>query len=84
VFAKRAHPYTRGLQAARPRLGATRGTTLPTIPGRVPELADLPAGCAFAERCDRVVDDCRRAPPPAVDIGAQHIARCIRVQVTPP
>ena len=44
VFARRAHPYTRGLYAARPRLGATRGTRLPTIPGRVPELADLPHG----------------------------------------
>jgi peptide/nickel transport system ATP-binding protein len=80
VFARRAHPYTRGLHAARPRLGATRGTRLPTIPGRVPELADLGAGCAFADRCERAIDDCRHAPPPAVEVGAEHVARCIRIE----
>jgi peptide/nickel transport system ATP-binding protein len=83
VFEHLAHPYTRGLYAARPRLGATRGTRLATIPGRVPELADLPAGCAFAERCARVVDDCRRAMPPAVTVGAQHCARCLRIETVP-
>ena len=59
---------------------ATRGTLLPTIPGRVPELADLGEGCAFAPRCDRAIDDCRRAPPPAVEVGASHAARCIRIE----
>jgi len=83
VFARRAHPYTRGLYAARPRLGATRGTRLATIPGRVPELADLGAGCAFADRCDRAVDDCRRAPPPTVALGPGHVARCIRIEERP-
>ncbi|WP_298825334.1 ABC transporter ATP-binding protein [uncultured Piscinibacter sp.] len=84
VFATRAHPYTRGLYAARPRLGATRGTKLPTIPGRVPELADLPAGCPFADRCDRAVDDCRQAAPPVIEIGVGHAARCIRMDVMTP
>jgi len=80
VFARSAHPYTRGLHAARPRLGATRGTRLPTIPGRVPELADLGTGCAFADRCEHAIDDCRRAPPPAIAVGAGHVARCIRIE----
>jgi peptide/nickel transport system ATP-binding protein len=83
VFARPAHPYTRGLQAARPRLGATRGTRLATIPGRVPELADLGAGCPFADRCALVVDDCRRASPPAFDAGPGHMARCIRIEESP-
>jgi peptide/nickel transport system ATP-binding protein len=81
VFEHRAHPYTQGLYAARPRLGATRGTRLATIPGRVPELADLPAGCPFADRCGRVVDDCRRAMPPEFAVGTAHVARCIRLEV---
>ncbi|MCW5639967.1 MAG: ABC transporter ATP-binding protein, partial [Rubrivivax sp.] len=51
VFGTLAHPYTRGLFAARPRLGLARGTRLATIPGRVPDLADLPPGCPFADRC---------------------------------
>ena len=78
VFDALAHPYTRGLFAARPRLGLARGTRLATIPGRVPELADLPAGCPFAERCTRVVDDCRRALPAPRAVGPQHHVRCIR------
>jgi peptide/nickel transport system ATP-binding protein len=79
VFERLAHPYTRGLFAARPRLGLKRGTRLATIPGRVPELADLPAGCPFAERCELVIDACRAAPPPPVVVGPGHQARCIRV-----
>jgi peptide/nickel transport system ATP-binding protein len=79
LFDTLAHPYTRGLFAARPRLGLPRGTRLTTIPGRVPELADMPAGCPFAERCAWVVDDCRRALPPAVVVADQHDARCIRL-----
>jgi peptide/nickel transport system ATP-binding protein len=79
VFARLAHPYTRALFASRPRLGLARGTRLPTIPGRVPELADLPAGCPFAERCTRVVDACRPAIPAALPVNGAHIARCIRM-----
>jgi peptide/nickel transport system ATP-binding protein len=79
VFERLAHPYTRGLFAARPRLGLARGTRLATIAGRVPELADMPAGCPFADRCELVVDACRAAPPPAVSVGPDHEARCIRV-----
>jgi len=70
VFARLAHPYTRALFASRPRLGLARGTRLPTIPGRVPELADLPKGCPFADRCTRVVDECRVAIPPALPVSA--------------
>jgi len=83
VFAHLAHPYTRGLFAARPRLGAPRvdgrKPRLATIPGRVPELADMPAGCPFADRCAWVIDACRTAPPPPVNVGAAHEARCLRV-----
>ena len=90
VFTRLAHPYTRGLFAARPRLGmrraegnatdGRRGARLATIAGRVPELADLPHGCAFAERCALVIDACRAAPPPAVAVGPGHEARCLRTQ----
>jgi len=79
LFERLAHPYTRGLYGARPRLGATRGTRLPTIAGRVPPLEELPSGCAFADRCERVGDDCRAAMPPSVDVGAGHTARCLRI-----
>ena len=84
VFERLAHPYTRGLFAARPRLGLARGARLATIAGRVPELADLPRGCPFAERCSLVIDACRVALPPPVPVGESrgesHYARCIRVE----
>jgi peptide/nickel transport system ATP-binding protein len=83
VFARLAHPYTRALFASRPRLGLPRGTRLPTIAGRVPELADLPHGCPFADRCPRVVDQCRAAIPPALPVHAAHDARCIRMHEAP-
>jgi peptide/nickel transport system ATP-binding protein len=79
VFAELAHPYSRALFQSRPRLGLPRGTRLATIPGRVPELADLPAGCPFAERCPRVIEPCRAAVPPPLPVTAVHHARCIRV-----
>jgi len=84
IFERLAHPYTRGLFAARPRLGLARGTRLATIAGRVPELADMPVGCPFADRCDRVLDSCRAAKPPVVDIGPGHQARCLRAEATAP
>jgi len=84
VFDRLAHPYTRGLFAARPRLGLPRGTRLATIPGRVPELADMPAGCPFADRCDRVVAECRQALPAPQGVAANHLARCIRLHTTAP
>jgi peptide/nickel transport system ATP-binding protein len=79
VFARLAHPYTRALFASRPRLGLKRGTRLATIPGRVPELVDLPVGCPFADRCNRVVDRCRLAMPPPEPVAFAHEARCIRI-----
>ncbi len=79
VFSRLAHPYTRGLFAARPRLGMPRGTRLATIPGRVPELLDLPAGCPFSDRCAHVIARCHEALPPALQVSAGHAARCIRL-----
>ncbi|MGJ4953367.1 ABC transporter ATP-binding protein [Bradyrhizobium sp. HKCCYLS20291] len=81
VFSRMGHPYTQGLFRARPRLGARKGTRLSTIAGTVPELADLPAGCPFADRCGLVIDACRAALPPLIEIGAGHGVRCIRTDV---
>jgi peptide/nickel transport system ATP-binding protein len=96
VFARRAHPYTRGLFAARPQLQAAPAAGhLPTIAGAVPELVDLPAGCPFAGRCPHTRDDCYVQPPPARTLHQPsmaapaslafwrqpHVARCLYEQV---
>ncbi|QIO99691.1 ABC transporter ATP-binding protein [Bradyrhizobium symbiodeficiens] len=82
VFRRMGHPYTQGLFRARPKLGARKGTRLKTISGTVPELADLPSGCAFSDRCPLVIDACRAALPPMIDVGPGHFVRCIRTDVS--
>ncbi|MBK6864784.1 MAG: ABC transporter ATP-binding protein [Ideonella sp.] len=79
VFGRMAHPYTQGLFAARPKLGAAPGTRLQTIAGTVPELADLPPGCPFTDRCRIAIAACRTTVPPPIAIGPGHEARCLRI-----
>ena len=79
VFANRAHPYTRGLFGARPRLGAAAGQRLTTIQGTVPELVDMPPGCAFADRCAWARDFCVVTRPADTMIEPGHVASCLRL-----
>lgn len=79
VFAERAHPYTQGLFAARPALGAPRGVRLATIQGSVPELVDMPPGCPFAGRCAYTIDACVSTRPPPVALPSGDVVRCIRL-----
>ena len=84
VFAQPAHPYTRGLQAARPRVGLPRGARLATIPGRVPALAELPVGCAFAARCSWATAECRAGAVPERPVGPAQAARCLHTGLAAP
>ena len=90
VFSAMAHPYTRGLFAARPHLGSAHGggqrPRLSTIAGTVPELVDLPKGCPFAGRCSYTVEACHHQVPPtavvAQDEDGAHEVRCLRREAT--
>ncbi len=77
LFAEPAHPYTRGLLAAVPRLGhpAPRGK-LPAIPGQVPDPRMRPHGCAFNPRCAFVMPVCRERHPPLYRLAGGSTARC--------
>ena len=79
VFGHMAHPYTRGLFGARPRLGARSGQRLVTIDGTVPELVDLPSGCAFSDRCAWAQAPCRSIRPEPTGLGNGHDASCLRL-----
>ncbi|RYH11551.1 dipeptide/oligopeptide/nickel ABC transporter permease/ATP-binding protein [Tropicimonas sp. IMCC6043] len=69
-----AHPYTRRLIACVPELGGGR-RELHAIPGLPPAVDNLPAGCAFAPRCDKAQDACRRGE---VALEATRGARAVR------
>ena len=70
-----AHPYTRGLLAAVPRLGAG-GVELAGIPGTVPHPARLPPGCKFHPRCPRARPACRQNDPELIAAAEGHMVRC--------
>ena len=76
VFARPAHPYTRGLLHSAPTLRTDRGRPLETIEGTVPAPDSLPPGCAFEPRCSWRADVCAEALPPLVEVGSGHWARC--------
>ena len=75
LFDSPAHPYTRGLfrSVASLRNGAA---TLETIPGVVPNLLRLPAGCSFSLRCGGCPDYCEKNVPELAEIGPGHKVRC--------
>ena len=70
------HPYTSGLLRSIPRL-SPRKTVLPSIPGRVPSLADMPTGCRFRPRCTHGVAACEAAQA-LLPVSDDRRARCVR------
>jgi oligopeptide/dipeptide ABC transporter ATP-binding protein len=79
IFARPAHPYTRALLAAIPRLEGPLGA-LPAIGGVVPSPADFPAGCRFAPRCGIAVPACAVAPPALRATPGGTQAACLRTE----
>ena len=74
-----AHPYTKALLRSVSHGSFAKGSRLDTIAGSPPDLANLPPGCSFADRCDEAIDDCRKAAPEEVWLDDHHRARCIRI-----
>ncbi len=75
LFASPTHPYTQGLIASVPKLGAGV-KVLPSIPGSVPDLASMPTGCRFAPRCKYATDKCRAQEPELKTVGEDQRCRC--------
>lgn len=78
IFASPTHPYTRGLIQCLPKLGSTPKTPLPTIPGSVPSLRDMPQGCRFASRSGIVHEAIHLSTrPPFVELSSGHwVEKC--------
>jgi oligopeptide/dipeptide ABC transporter ATP-binding protein len=69
------HPYTQGLLRSMPR-PEKRGCQLEAIPGRVPELGNLPSGCPFHPRCPNRTPVCEVNHPTLRDYHDSHVLRC--------
>lgn len=70
-----AHPYTLALLNSMPRLQDDGGALQPIL-GSPPDMAAVPAGCAFHPRCAFATDECRTAKPAAVAIGPDRWSEC--------
>lgn len=74
ILSAPVHPYTKGLVASFPTIHGPK-VRLEGIPGNPPSLLDLPAGCAFAERCSQRTEICDKSVPDLVPHGSR-IAAC--------
>jgi peptide/nickel transport system ATP-binding protein len=63
LFAEPRHPYTAGLLSSVPRLDSPRGQRLAPVPGTIADCVPWSDGCAFAPRCERIVDQCVLGTP---------------------
>ncbi len=75
VFNRARHPYTQGLKASIPRL-AQKGMRLQTIPGKVPDPLEYPAGCRFSDRCKHAEYRCDAEPVNLREASENHWVRC--------
>ena len=67
------HPYAKGLMGAIPTLSG-EDHRLIQIPGAMPRLSAIPAGCPFNPRCASAFDRCHIERPEPIDIGSQAVA----------
>jgi oligopeptide transport system ATP-binding protein len=75
LYAKPAHPYTKGLLDSLPRLDEKAGV-LRTIKGLPPNLINIPEGCAFNPRCYLAQKVCHESVPPLAEVGPGRLSAC--------
>lgn len=69
------HPYTEGLLGSIPNL-VSRQKRLKQIPGVVPNIMNLPMGCAFAPRCAYAQEKCHIQRPELEELELGHATAC--------
>ena len=75
LFTRPLHPYTQGLLASIPKMDEDR-ERLYMIRGMVPDPTQLPAGCSFADRCDKCSARCKEAMPALTEREDGRRVRC--------
>ncbi len=70
-----AHPYTRGLLNALPKLDDLDAPLTP-VPGDIPSPLDRPSGCVFHTRCPELMGDIchQQVPEKSVDASNHQVA----------
>lgn len=76
LFKNPKHPYTIGLFGSIPNIEKDEDALKP-IKGSMPDPMNLPPGCPFSTRCDRVTDKCSKGVPKSVQVGEDHFVKCI-------
>lgn len=82
IFEDPQHPYTRSLLRSVPKLGSRAANgrhRLHEIPGMVPNLANLPAGCTFRDRCPIAGPECALADIDLHPLAEGRMSRCIKL-----
>ena len=75
IFDNTRHPYTQGLFNSLPNI-KDRTARLKPIRGLMPDPANLPMGCAFADRCDYATERCRGEKPRKQWLTDSHFVQC--------
>jgi len=77
IFRVPQHPYTQALLKALPQMDTARGRRLASIPGQPPDLAHLPPGCPFFDRCARRLPNlCDQSEPQVTSPREGQTVRC--------
>lgn len=70
------HPYTQGLLQSIPNIELS-DQKLSAIPGSPPNMVNPPKGCRFWPRCSYAKEECRIKEPALIDVGRNHLVRCV-------
>ena len=76
IFDNPMHPYTVGIQKAKPSLASDAGEELYSIPGNVPNPINIPDECLFKGRCNRRCGKCAGKYPKEIKITETHSVFC--------
>ena len=76
IFDNPMHPYTIGIQKAKPSLGSDSSSELYSIPGNVPNPINIPDECLFKGRCNRKCGKCEGKYPREIKISETHSVFC--------